>query len=129
MRNNTVSIINRTKGKLPRLPFEQFKQAILPKDYVVSLVFAGDTLSRRLNRTYRKKSYVPNVLSFPLGPGTGEIIINPRVAGKEAPRFNLSTRSYLAYLFIHGCLHLDGVRHGVTMETIERRLLRRFHLS
>lgn len=126
---DTLSITNHTKAKLPRLAFAHIKDAVLGPRYSVSLVFVGDTRSRKLNRTYRNKSYVPNVLAFPLSADEGEIIINPRRAVKEAPAFNMSARTYLAYLFIHACLHLKGFRHGGTMETTERRLLRRFKLS
>ena len=67
---------------------------------------------------YKKKpeKKVSNVLAFPLSKKSGEILIC-----KEA------TAPYtVAYLFIHGCLHLRGMRHGATMERIERHYLKRF---
>jgi rRNA maturation RNase YbeY len=67
------------------------------------------------------KSYTPNVLSYPLTDETGEIFICPTVAQKEAHKFNLSYEGYVAYLLIHGLLHLKGYDHGDTMEKLERK--------
>jgi len=125
----TFSIANQTKAKLPSLAFKRIKDSVLGPRYSLSLVFVGDTTARALNRRYRRKSYIPNVLSFPLSAREGEIFINPRRVKREAPQFEMSERTYLAFLFIHACLHLKGLHHGATMESIERRLLRRFKLS
>lgn len=123
------SLVNRTKAKLPRLAFAHMKEALLGANYDLSLVIVGEHKARALNRVYRGKSYVPNVLSFPLSKRAGEIFINPQKAEREAPLFGMNRRTYLAYLFIHACLHLKGMRHGATMESIERRTLRRFKLT
>ena len=123
------SLVNRTKAKLPRLAFAHMKRALLGQHYELSLVIVGERKARTLNRMYRGKNYVPNVLSFPLSKSAGEIFINPQKAEREAPRFGMSRSTYLAYLFIHACLHLKGMRHGATMESIERRALRRFKLT
>lgn len=120
---------NSTNARIPRLPFERMALHILGKRYEISLAFVGDRKSQTLNRTYRKRSYTPNVLSFPLSRHSGEIVINPHVAKREARQFHTSYPSRLALLFIHGCLHLKGVRHGATMENIEQRVLRRFSLA
>jgi hypothetical protein len=37
--SETFSIINKTKGKLPRLPFVAMKNAALGKNYELELVF------------------------------------------------------------------------------------------
>lgn len=120
------SAINHTKAKLPRLAFLRIKEGILGPRYNMSLVFVGDTKSRALNKKYRNKTYIPNVLSFPLSKHEGEVFINPRKARREAPAFGMSERTYLAFLFIHACLHLKGLHHGSTMDSTERRLLRQF---
>ena len=125
----SFSLTNHTKARLPRLAFARIKDVVLGPRYNLSLVFVGDRRSRTLNSTYRNKHYVPNVLSFPLSSTEGEVFINPRRAAREAPSFDMSVNTYIAYLFIHACLHLKGFQHGVTMETTERRLLRRFKLT
>lgn len=120
---------NSTNARIPRLPFERIALQILGKNYELSLAFVGDRKSQTLNQTYRKRSYVPNVLSFPLSKHSGEIVINPHVAKREARRYGTSYQKRLALLFIHGCLHLKGMGHGATMENIEQRVLRRFSLA
>lgn len=125
----SFSLHNATKARLPRLAFARIKNTVLGKRYVLSLAVVGNATSRRLNVMYRKKNYVPNVLSFPLSHSEGEIVLNPQKANREASRFGMTARVYLLFLFIHACLHLKGHRHGVTMENIERRLLRRFSLK
>ena len=82
-----------------------------------------------MNMTHRKKSYKPNVLSFPLGTHEGEIFLNVRKAEREAPHFGRTVRQHIALLFVHGCFHLTGLRHGRTMESAEMRVLREFGLA
>jgi probable rRNA maturation factor len=105
------------------------KDAVLGKNYSLSLSFVGATRAQKLNQTYRKKNYVPNVLSFPLEEKTGEIIICPQVAKLEAKKFDLSVDGYIAYLFIHGLVHLKGHDHGDTMDKLEQKFMRQFSIT
>ena len=109
--------------------YEEIANAILGKKYELSLVFIGPARAKKLNEEYRKKTYSPNVLSFPLDKHAGEIFICPTVAKTQAKRFTLSQDGYVAYLFIHGCLHLKGHDHSDTMEQLEERYLRRFGIT
>src|SRR3990167_5378075 len=93
--------------------FEKIKNKVLGSDYELSLVFASDTLTRRLNRAYRGIDKPTNVLAFPLSKTSGEIFINRA----RAKPFSVN------YLFIHGLLHLKGMEHGDTMERAEKKLL------
>jgi probable rRNA maturation factor len=102
---------------------------ILGKRYVLSLVFVGKTRAATLNKTYRKKTYSPNVLSFPLDEQTGEIFICSQVATSEAAKFNLSPKGYVGFLFIHGCLHLKGLDHGDRMDKQEAKWVKHFGLK
>jgi probable rRNA maturation factor len=105
------------------------KKKILGNQYELSLAFVGKVKATTLNKKYRKKDYSPNVLSFPLTENSGEIIICPITAKKEAVKFNLSEEGYIAFLFIHGLLHLKGYDHGDTMNTLERKYLKTFKIS
>lgn len=124
----SVSITS-TVAHYPSFPYEKMKNAIMGARYELSLSFVGATRAQSLNMKYRKKSYVPNVLSFPLTDGVGEIIICPAVAKGEAKKFNLSVDGYIAYLFIHGLVHLKGHDHGDTMDKLEKKFLRQFNVS
>lgn len=115
-----------TAGHVPRIPFERIAKRILDDRYDLSVVVCGDRLSRRLNRTYRKKGYAANVLSFPLDRHEGEIFLNVRKAEREARAMGIAVRERVLHLFIHGLLHLKGLPHGRTMDRTEEKLLRAF---
>ena len=112
------SITNTTRKSIPSSNFIDIKNAVLGKDYFLSLVFINQTKSRKINFTYRKKDKSTNVLSFPLDKKCGEIFICPEIAKKEG----LS----VGFLFIHGLLHLKGMEHGSTMERAEEKLCKKF---
>ena len=113
----------------PDLPYEGMKNRILGKKYELSLVFVGEKRAQKINESARGKTYVPNVLSFPLTDTIGEIIICPKAAAKEAASFNLSVEGYIGYLCIHGLLHLKGFDHGVHMDKLEEKHKRYFKLT
>ena len=97
-------------------PFGKIKEDILGKRYDLSLAFLLPAAMRRVTLRTKKKNKVSNVLAFPLSKRSGEILICKQAAKPFTPE----------YLFIHGCLHLKGLKHGATMEREEDRLLKRF---
>lgn len=106
--------------------FNKVKESILGKKYDLSLVFAGDQRAQNLNRKFRKKNYVPNVLSFPLDKSAGEIFINLNKISKETKKFDMNFKKLTLFMFIHGCLHLKGYEHGEKMEKEEQKFLQKF---
>jgi probable rRNA maturation factor len=125
----TFSISSTVKKYPKKHPYEEMKRAVLGARYELSLVFIGNTRAATLNATYRKKTYSPNVLSFPLSDSAGEIFIAPKVAASEANKFNLSQDGYVAFLFIHGLLHLKGLDHGDEMDMLEKKYLKKFSIT
>lgn len=121
----TLDTRNFTRSKYPTFPYTEALQAVLP-GWEMSLVFAGKTRAQQMNIQLRNKDYVPNVLSYQSGNKSGEIVICPSVAKKQAPSYGLSYTDFVGLLFIHGCLHLKGMQHGATMDSQERLLLKRF---
>jgi len=126
MQNDNFDIANTTKGKLPRLPFLEMKEKVLGKKYSLSLVFVGETRSRTITKKYKNKDKVSNVLSFPLSKTEGEIIITPKLADREAKKLNTTLKKYVGFLFIHGLLHLSGLRHGSRLNSKEQILRKQF---
>lgn len=124
-----VSILNKTKGTLPRVPFSRIKNSTLGAGYDLSLVFVTDSESRKINIKHRGKDYIPNVLSFELSDDSGEIFINPFEAKRQASGFNRTYRSMIVFLYIHGLCHLKGMQHGSTMEKSEAKLRKKFGLD
>jgi rRNA maturation RNase YbeY len=118
--------IKRTVKTAVRLPFDEMAQAVLPKGYQLSLVICGDSLAQKMNAVYRKKTYKPNVLSFPLSKSEGEIFLNVRKAEREARSMKISAKARLAHLFVHGCFHLAGLDHSDKMDALELKVLKKF---
>jgi ssRNA-specific RNase YbeY (16S rRNA maturation enzyme) len=106
-----------------RIPaaFKKIQAEILGQSYDLSVVFLVER-EMRLAMKYRYEKIsgkkTSNVLSFPLSKTSGEILICPEAAAPYS----------LAYLFIHGCLHLKGSKHSDTMEREENRILKKFGL-
>ncbi len=113
----------------PSLPYAKMKDDILGKKYALSLAFVGSARAQKLNLMHRQKSYVPNVLSFPLAEDMGEIFIAPQVAKKEASKFSMSVNGYIGFLFIHALLHLKGLDHGDTMDRAEKKYCTKYGLQ
>lgn len=124
-----IGIKKTLPGSVASLPYEDLARAILGARFELSVVICGDALARRMNEQYRKKTYSPNVLSFPLSENEGEIFLNVRKAEREARRYRTSVRKRMALLFVHGCFHLKGLRHGERMEAEEQRVLHKFGLA
>jgi rRNA maturation RNase YbeY len=124
-----VDIRRTVRVNTPGIPFSALAERVLGKEYALSLVLCGDHLARRINTETRKKTYSPNVLSFPLDTNDGEIILNVRKAMREAGEYGIPPRERIAYLFVHGLCHLGGMNHGRTMEDTEQRVMREFHLT
>lgn len=120
------SITNTTRSKLPKVPFVKIKDFTLEKDYNLSLVIIGKEKSRKLNLQYRNKNKETNVLSFSLDKNNGEIFINLKLADKQKKSFGKNLQNFVAYLFIHGIMHLKGMEHGSRMEEAETKLLKKF---
>ena len=108
---------------------------------VVSIALVSDRRIRTLNRTYRDKDHVTDVLSFPasllplqpLPPvqPLGDIVIARGVARKQARAARHSELTELKVLALHGLLHLLGYDHerdNGQMLRVEQRLRRKGRL-
>ncbi len=123
-----LTVLRNPKGKLPRLPFAKFRDEILGSDYELSICFVTPTFIQKLNKTHRKKSYVPNVLAFSLEKKSGEIYACLSQIKKDAPKHSMQYELFLPFLVIHSMLHLKGYAHGSKMEQEEARLMQQFKL-
>lgn len=100
----------------------------------VSLVLVDDDYIHELNRDYRGIDRPTDVLSFALNEGEepdvidgpqesllGDIIISLPTALRQAEEFNHSLERELAFLAVHGMLHLLGYDHE---EETDRQVMR-----
>lgn len=93
------------------------------KDAEVSISFVSEEEIQAINRDYRDKDEVTDVISFALldddsdvdiigMPVTlGDIIINTNRAEEQAKEYNHSYKRELMFLSLHGFLHLLGYDH------------------
>lgn len=117
------TIKNKTKGKLPSLPFVSIKNKIIGKKYDLSISFLSPNEQKKINLTYRGINKTTNILSFPLSKTSGEITFDLAKLKKESPLFEMKYPQFLKYLLIHGLLHLKGFEHGSIMEKEEKKFL------
>ncbi len=121
------SIINKTRVRIPILPFLTIKNKILGKDYSLSIAFVDKKTSRKINQTYRNKNKATNILSFTLSKKVGEIVMCPSIIKIEAKdstkNFGKNYAKLFGFLIIHGMLHLKGMKHGSKMEKEEKKYL------
>jgi len=103
--NLTKSRIN--KIFLKKIADRTFKTLKSKKLKELSLVIVGENKIKELNKKYRKKNKVTDVLAFDYGK-QGEIFICLHQAKKQAKKIGHSLNKELAILLIHGILHLMG---------------------
>ncbi len=86
----------------------------------ISIAFVDNPTIKKLNRKYRGKNKVTDVLSFPefkniksyrVGAYLGEIIISYPVAKKQSQQLSHTVIFEIIFLLIHGYLHLIGYDH------------------
>jgi len=78
----------------------------------LSIVLVGQGKMRTLNKKYRKKNRVTDVLAFEDKiQNLGEIVICLKEVKKNAKRFGLAFEKELSRVLIHGILHLLGYNH------------------
>jgi len=70
------------------------------KEIDLSIAFIGEARMRKLNKKYRGKNKVTDVLSF--GQGLNEIVICLREVKKNAKTFGSTFKKELARVLIHG---------------------------
>ena len=118
-----ISVTNKTKMRIPTLPFLAIKNDILGEDYSLSVAFVNEAQSQKINKTYRKKDKPTNILSFAISKNSGELVLCPALIKKESIKsdknFGKNFAELLGFLVIHGMLHLEGMQHGSIMEKQE----------
>ena len=108
--------------------FSNIKDSVLGKRYDLSVAFLSREEMRAVTRKTKRQNKASNVLAFPLSKQSGEILICTATARAQCKAYGMSERTFVAFLFIHGLLHLRGLKHSVTMEGEERRIMKQFDL-
>lgn len=80
------------------------------KEYRVNFIMVSDPEIKKLNTKYRKVRRITDVISFLVVPEMfiGDIYISDGRSKKQAKKYGNTWQQELAYLVIHGVLHLCG---------------------
>ena len=132
-----LEINNLTTTKIDENFLKEIAKIVLKgekKEGNISLALIGPNRMRKLNKKYRGKNRVTDVLAFEekgLTPqpwsqelqkvqGLGEIVICLREVKKNSKRLNEPFEKELARVFLHGILHLLGYDHEKSEEESEK---------
>ncbi|MEA3398329.1 MAG: rRNA maturation RNase YbeY [Patescibacteria group bacterium] len=130
-----VEINNKTRSKinvkLVRDITEKFLGYYKIKSQAVSIAFVGDTVIKRLNKIYRGKNKITDILSFVDDEAgqLGEIIIDYAQIKRQARKFSKSVKAELVFLLIHGLLHLLGYDDRTDKEAKKMEKLAKLAIS
>lgn len=123
--NSSEKKYNQYQPILLKLTKKTFKQLKIKDNFIIDLDFVTSNKMKKLNYQYRKINRETDVLSFAfleLKKGEikikskqpqflGEIIISTHKIEQQAKEFKHTFCYELAYLYLHGLLHLLGYDH------------------
>lgn len=129
-----ITLINQSITPMPRKFLQQWLQSTLKtlaKERQLALskadivvVFLDQRVAKKINRSYRRKNYATDVLSFqgewPNATDLGELVLCPEVLRKQAKEHGHSFKAEIGYMLIHGVLHLLGHDHEKSNSEAER---------
>ncbi|MFA6376097.1 MAG: rRNA maturation RNase YbeY [Candidatus Paceibacterota bacterium] len=110
------------------------------RDIEVSIAIIGPKKIREINKKYRKKDQVTDVLSFTEDDFTqgksdmprilGELVICAQQVKADSKEANVSPEYELAWVTVHGMLHLFGYDHETSeKDVVLMRQKEQFYLS
>jgi probable rRNA maturation factor len=126
------------------------KSIKINKKIELSLTMCGNAKIKSLNKQYRNKNNITDVLSFPMFESLrnnstksmislletvslGDIVISKDVAYKQSRKFGISYEQEVIHLFVHGLLHLLGFDHELSikeeriMEDLEQNIVKNIY--
>ncbi|WP_338970705.1 rRNA maturation RNase YbeY [Spiroplasma endosymbiont of Labia minor] len=103
----------------------------LKNEITISILFVTQKYAKKINEKYRNKDYIPDVISFPTNIpeeimkdiaeyDIGDIMICKEVAEDKSKRYGTTLDDEMAFLIIHGLLHLLGYDHENDLEEQEK---------
>ena len=133
-----IEIHNVTRSSIDESFLKKVAERVLKeeksKESGLSIAIVGSRRSRQLNLQYRGKDKPANVLSFPFGKestpsevegfGLGEVVISPEQVKKDAKEYGMRFERALAWMLIHGILHLLDYDHEKS-EPLAKRMEKR----
>lgn len=128
-----VPIAPETVAKLETAVQAALTVAGAPPDAAVDVTLIDDAEIQELNRDWRQQDLPTDVLSFALNEADGaefepdgakllgDVVISAERAAAQAAEYGHSLERELAYLAVHGTLHLLGYDHDDPQEQQQMR--------
>ncbi len=122
----------RHKAALPRAFVNRCIRSALAHDAEITVRIVDTEEGQSLNRSYRKKDYATNVLTFDYMQSPmvmADLVLCAPVVAAEAKEQGKSLQEHYAHLLIHGALHAQGYDHetsekdAIEMETLEMLIM------
>ncbi len=137
-----VEVNNLTSVEVDQSLLKKIAKIVLEKEgkksNSLSIALVKSKEIKRLNKKYRKKNSVTDVLSFSRKNDIikndreklkGEIVLCLEQIKKNAQNFNKKFKNELAWALIHGILHLFGYNHKKEKEAHKMRKKEEYYLS
>ncbi|MCL8211140.1 Endoribonuclease YbeY [Mesoplasma sp. JKS002658] len=136
-----ISFLNKTS--IAMMEWEKLYQELLvtgikilglKDNLTLAVIWVVKSEALLINQKYRKEEYVPDVISFPLTMSAdvemvvdehelGDLFVCYEVAQQKAIKYHHKLREEMAFLFVHGFLHLLGYDHEKSSAQEEQMFL------
>ena len=104
----------RHRAALPRHTVARCIRHALGDDAEITVRIVGEEEGRSLNKSYRKKDYATNVLTFDYAQEPvvmADLVLCAPVVAREAKEQGKTLAAHYAHLLVHGTLHAQGWDH------------------
>jgi probable rRNA maturation factor len=104
----------RHRAALPRYAVTRAIRHALADDAEITVRIVGEEEGRELNKSYRKKDYATNVLTFDYEQEPvvmADLVLCAPVVAREAKAQGKTLAAHYTHLLVHGTLHAQGWDH------------------
>ncbi len=112
----------RHRAALPRHFVTRCIRHALALDAEITVRIVGEQEGRELNKAYRQKDYVTNVLTFDYAQAPvvmADLVLCAPVVAQEAREQGKTLAAHYAHLLVHGALHAQGWDHETSKADAE----------
>lgn len=112
----------RHRAALPRHFVTRCIRHALALDGEITVRIVGEEEGRELNKSYRKKDYATNVLTFDYAQEPmvmADLVLCAPVVAREAKEQSKTLAAHYAHLLVHGALHAQGWDHETSKADAE----------
>jgi probable rRNA maturation factor len=112
----------RHRAALARHSVTRWIRHALDSDAEITVRIVDSAEGQELNRSFRKKNYATNVLTFDytqVPVVTADLVLCAEVVAREAKEQKKTLQAHYAHLIVHGTLHAQGWDHETSKKDAE----------